>query len=240
MLYCIIGVICITFILICLISYWLKIMKIKKVNATLSSAITKKTYLRSGLLDNTNDECRKIKNIFNWKKSFIYGSDSIYRKYCEILNTIKINKIEEKIIALKKKQNVIELKIIKQTYGLYDAERNKILAGITNPIKNIRHIDEEFDNVTENILPQNNKPLASNSTMFDDLESECKGDKSIYSVLDLDNKTLHKLTGVTKLKKKKPDKYIEKIYQKIKELEDDIDNKDINEVLKEKGIKVED
>jgi len=147
-----------------------------------------------------------------------------------------------------------------QAYGIHDVKRNKVLAGIIKEEVEANVLvqedddddDERFDLSSLHLLHKK-EPIVKQEyqgyvpTYYNDVlgnDDNTNGEDEPISVLDLDEKVLHYLLGARDKEESK--KALKKIYEKTQKLEekalieDSEEDEDVNEILEEKGIKVED
>jgi len=182
------------------------------------------------LLNKTRRDILKIKNIFNWKKDFIFGNAFIYKKYCVMIGTIEVNKIEEQIYALQEKQAKIQISQVMQGYGLHDNERNKILAGLIEP-----------DGIEDKVYSRKSRRDFWEECHEPNKEADCvcgagaKPEPTLPAP-KMGDKTLDNINILT-------EGAFEDIQSVGKQMREELleqDDIDVNEELKEKGITVED
>jgi hypothetical protein len=207
-----------------------------------------------------------IFTMFDWSKKNIYGSYYLYRMYKSIIGTIKANKIDDKVWKLNIKRQRLLMNDIFFGFGfrLSENERNKKLAGIT---KSESKKEDEFQhNFFKKPIPWKINEKSKDVQMIKekniklnhniDLQKLKKLNEPI-SILDFDSKFVDKLTN-PKTGKEKNKKHFKKLSDKISKIEKELDiinnkyiyeyiNKtnaeediDVNEILEEKGIKIED
>ena len=185
----------------------LKAMNIQELKSLKSLERMKVSDLAFKMLSKSEREIGKIINVFNWKKSFIYGNDFIYKKYIGILGTIKINKIQDKIIELERIMHITEMNDVLRGYGVQDSDRNKVLADIANSNhrKASLHKNVAFDRMRE-------KPV------------------EFFKINPVSQEK------VTKMK----EQTIAETERLVNDYDVNNEDRDINDILKERNIKIED
>lgn len=261
MLYYIIGAIGILFIMIYLISYFIKKAMIEKAKIlfgisslsdlnietfklrkmginhakmrTRYGSIITLEALSNELLTKASKDILKISNIFNWKKNFIFGNDFVYRKYRAIMGTVEVNRIGEQIYALQEKQAKIQINQVMQGYGLHDSKRNKVLAGLIP-------VEYPEDEPKENF---GKEPNLHSRGVWNDYEEKDKMDaqKDGGCMCEADKEQILSVLDIdgeilNKLAGKTGQTQEENL-EDIKRVEEETN---VNETLKEKGIEIED
>ena len=191
------------------------------------------------LLTSAKSDCKKLKNIFNWKKEFLFGGKFAYTKYLAIMAWLEKKEIDKKIDNLILQKIALDTKFIYPALGIvWDKKRMKRLAGISkDKTEEVRvstgvQIDSALD-----VLKLMDKKILNSNKNKELLEKSREISKGIGLAMEKKEQELRE----RRLERSawKVDRHTYDV-DKILEEQEEEGVRDVNETLDELGIEIKD